>query len=353
MGWNRDWSSASVVPWITVTDVNDFIKAANERQTAINGQADLYDEKAAGDTSCGHCRVAGGYNWIRDLQGFVQNKHNFFVVSHEGGVQRDPAHWEGGATPPRDDRYGSLADVFSAAGLPYSDWRRYTVHPSEGGAVQYGVAQAGDVLGPWLLADLQATLNVLVWRGTTAQDYGGAAWSNEGETNVYDGDGDRKPTWEEAKADAEAKWGPWYAADDEAPRCYSSGGPFYDDFTAYLYRRYAYLVTWDWCSDRACGLDFFAYAQSWEYSWDANGDDVLEEAYSLWHSQTEPAGVSGGRDIVSTAPLGGTTQPNWPGIPPPEESFSHGYQVTGYISPVIPDGAVLLRYDVAGGFEYC
>jgi len=363
MGWNRDWSSASGVPWITLTDVNDFIKAANERQGAINGQTDLYVEKSVGDMATGHCRASGGHNWIRDLQGFVQAQHNFFVVSHDAGVRRDPGHWEGGAAPPHDDCYGSLAEVFAAAGFPHSNWRRYTVHPAEGGGVQYGVAQEGDVLGPWLLEDIQAALNVLVWRGTTTrgtrpqQDWEGAEWSNEGETNAYQGDGDPKATWPLAKADAEAKWGPWYQADDEPPQCHSTGSPWYSDYVAYLERYYAYLATGEYLGDRACGVDFFAHASKppdAHMSWDANGDDVLEDAYSLWHSQTEPAGASGWREIVSSAALGGTARPNWPGIPePPPGGISHGYKVSGWIIPDIPSGAALLRYDVPGGFEYC
>jgi len=363
MGWNRDWSSASGVPWIAVTDVNDFIKAVNERQGAVNGQRDLYDEKAVGDMATGHCRASGGYNWIQDLQGFVNTHYNFFVVSHDAGVQRNPNHWEGGATPPKDDRYGSLAEVFAAAGLAYSDWRRYTVHPSEGGDVQYGVAQEGDVLAPWLLTDLQAVLNVLVWRGTTIRgtrgqgDWEWAEWSNEGETNAYQGDGDPQETWPLAKADAEAKWGPWYQADEEPPRCKSVGSPWYDDYVAYLERYYAYLVTGEYLGDRACGVDFFVYAvkpSDDTVSWDANGDDVLEEAYSLWHSQTAAAGASGWREIVSTAPLGGTARPNWPGVSqPPPGGISHGYRVMGDVEGHPPGGAALLRYDVPGGFEYC
>jgi len=55
--------------------------------------------------------------------------------------------------------------------------------------------------------------------------------------------------------------------------------------------------------------------------------------------------------VVSTAPLGGTARPNWPGIPdPPDLGISHGYKVGRYVDP--PGGAVLLRYDVTGGFEY-
>ena len=165
---------------------------------------------------------------------------------------------------------------------------------------------------------------------------------------------DPQDTWPLAKADAEAKWGPWYNADDEPPQCISRGSPWYDDYVAYLERYYAYLVTGEYLGDRACGVDFFAHASKppdTVESWDAGGDDVLEDAYSLWHSQTEPAGASGWREIVSSAALGGTARPNWPGVPePPSGGISHGYKVGRWADP--PGGAALLRYDVTGGFEY-
>lgn len=57
----------------------------------------------------------------------------------------------------------TIESMFLEAGLTADGWRRTTVHPSDPAFVdfEYGQMQPGDIIGPWIFNDLQATLGVL------------------------------------------------------------------------------------------------------------------------------------------------------------------------------------------------
>ena len=88
-------------------------------------------------------------------------------------------------------------------------------------AYEWGLAQYGDIIGPWIFDDLQRLLNLLIW--TDALDY---AWTANGENNRLRGSGHcgypDPADWALAKADAEASL--WYSSlDGYWPHAYTEG----------------------------------------------------------------------------------------------------------------------------------
>ena len=142
---NPDWASAAFL--------NEIVAGIRERQGAC-GQG-LLPLVSAGD----------------DVQsaGFIYSlQFSIATLWNNGG-----------------DRYinkdaGSGGDFSDIGGLPYwsdvtlfpaaivgggTNWRRYTVHPDDGGTAAYGPCVAGDIIGPWLFEDMQAVLKKLLWVG--------------------------------------------------------------------------------------------------------------------------------------------------------------------------------------------
>jgi len=352
VGWHRDWSSVSDFIWITEEDVNDFLQAFSERYVAA-GDGAMDWTKSVGDPSAGRGKFIFDSIWVRKIQEWIETTavEGGWVVSHENGIRRDPAtHW----TPayesdgPYGDWYGSRTQLFEAAGLTHTDWRRYTVHPSEGGTVKYGKAETGDILGAWLLADLQAILNVLVWRARkTPGD--GAEWTADGETNHYHGDSSCQETWEAAIAAAKADYGAEGSVNG-SPGAWTGGWKHYcgalqgSGYDAWTSRKYAYLEFWEpaYGCERAIGVDFYALMHKKDV-WNSQGDPCSWPDYLChWYAETLPAADSGGR--ISSQSYGDASKPpNWGGEPD-LEGYDYGYD-GGY-------GVVLVRYDVAGGFDY-
>lgn len=128
MGWSiMDWTSNP--DWSSLTNINDFIGAIRERQTALC-QTPLKSLKNVGDD-------VQAYTLWRDLQQWVEDNDWSFVVSHDVGVKRAISYYDAvaGTSAPY---YANLAAVFSAAGLSTSNWRRYTTHPDDGGSGTIG-----------------------------------------------------------------------------------------------------------------------------------------------------------------------------------------------------------------------
>lgn len=60
--------------------------------------------------------------------------------------------------------YASEEEIYAAAGLPSTGFRRATAWDGVNDpAWQYGKMQAGDIIGPWIIEDLQKYLSVLRW----------------------------------------------------------------------------------------------------------------------------------------------------------------------------------------------
>ena len=172
---------------------NEVESARVERAQVITPDG-VYGRTVAAGQIFSAATAAEKQQWVKDSLGY-------FVVSHAGGSAHASGHYQDATSIPH---YADLAAVFSAAGLGYSNWRRYTVHPDDGGTVQYGQAQPGDIIGQWILEDLQAVMLVLVWvapspSGTEGGIYGTAPGGAGRYSDANSGD---QGTWADAKAAA-------------------------------------------------------------------------------------------------------------------------------------------------------
>ena len=322
MAWTiTNWANAD---WSAAATLNEFVGAVNERKLAM-GQGGPVPTVNAGDDVQTRSFLLQFQQWAEDSLGS-------FVAAWAGGEALGAGWYDGAATIPH---YASLAAVFAAAGLGYSDWRRYTTHPDEAGSVAYGQMQAGDIIGPWIFEDLQKILNVLVW---TKRDIG---WTEK----VWYSSEEFAFSWASAKAAAEAAWSIMEVS--VSPAAASRG-------TYYSASSYGALLSHSEASGQVANVwngvtrhaDWYIKAEAaGGDSWDDYGDDVLEGLFSLW-SQDEPA--TDGSTIISGTKLGtASVMPNtpWCAEPTPAATWTwRGWRILAT--------GVVLRWNVFGGFNY-
>jgi len=323
MGWPLwDWTNAD---WAATGVVNSFVNAVRERHKALYNGAEPpgISTVAAGDD------VQAASLW-RALQQWVEDHYDQFVVSHTGGTAKSPGCYNGEADIPT---YGSLDDVFSAAGLSTTAWRAYTTHPDDGGTSHNRKIQAGDIIGPWLFEDLQAVLNVLVW--TTPS----ASWDNKGEMNERSGFG-QDSDYNTALVEAQQGFD---ASIYNGGACPTAGGSEtyqWGQWYINLFRWYSYIKT-EPHNAVARAVDFYASAHAYPGGvWDRQGD---------WPADYTPGtlyyvgSVGPSTDTtVYSAPVGDASAGNYP---------NRGSGVTaGYECDDPP--VVVVRWNVTDGFEY-
>ena len=214
-------------------------------------------------------------------------------------------------------------------------------------AFGYTVAASGDVLGPWLLADLQAGLKVLRWTTSSfyPEDPCFVGWTADSEESWLVATGYSPTSYAQARLACETDWAAGSPQVREDPpkaesRTYWNG----DAYAAYLERCGNY-IGWSVlgaAEDLACDLDLYVAAGAPGMTWDDNGDwpeGYTPDTLHLWDTVeglTEPTGQSD--TIFGQRP---PTKPDWPASNPGN---------VGYIAGDYP--LALCRWDVAGGFAY-
>ncbi len=337
-GWAVDWSTEVDGDWTLVANVTDFQKAFNERDQALTGTDKYSPLVIAGDD------IQARSLW-KGMQSTVAGWGIKFAISHDNGTPRAAEYYDGA---PEISVYG-LAEIFSAAGLAHSNWRRYTTHPDDGGSDLGGEMQVGDIIGPWVFEDIQATLNVLVWPKSTG------AWTANGELSWFRSRGVGDPRNRDNNIQVcRDNWWEDEEIDDRRPRAQTQA----DGLIAEMFRRNPYpsAIIEDF---RIRDIEWYGFILAQNVSvpqhFDAQGDGVIFETYKM--SSTE-SGVNGdgGTYIGSDRWLASRHQvelPNFlPEFPSPPQSNGnpYGYEVQEPSSGV---SCVLLeRFNITGGFEY-
>ena len=336
MAWSvTDWTTKPA--WNPASLLNQFVGSVNERKSAI--------VQGAPFATVVHADIVQAATFFTAFQQWIEANRGSFVVSHDGvlgeSIPRAGGHYDGWdlLTNGEIPKYANLAAVFDAAGLEHSGWRRYTTHPDEAGVVAYGQMQAGDIIGPWIFEDIQKCLNVLVWTRPTI--------SSREELVEYRGDGASGVSYAAARAAAEAAW----TSIADSGRYYTQSYQRFPSgvYTARLERvefKCAAVNVWNGCTRHA---DWYILPTVPIYVGgtrilDSYGDFEHEHDrwYSLW-SRDEP--VTNATTIVSAAKIGdAATMPNNPWSDAPG---SRGWD---HIQPWW--GAVIVRWNVAGGFTY-
>jgi len=319
-GWTiQDWDTApQTLRWAQLVNGEDFVKAVNERKTAI-GQGGPLTLPIAGDS-------AQKAAFWRPIQQWVEDNLGSFVVSHDAGVKRDPTvDFNGESTIPV---YASLAEVLSAAGLGIGAWTDGTI--------------AADVPSrPTVFKEIQAALNVLIW---TKEAY---SWAWSGENNTKSGSSGWQANWAAAVAAAVAAWNAsLFASDGSNPRATYTGSFEAGLYAAGIIRRYNYATISDPAGSLTKDAAWLIAANRLALGpYADNGDDVdvLENKWHCWDSSTGHAGGT----ITTTTALGSIAAlpaecaaPVWPGTVDTELGWAGGAD------------AVIWQYDRANGFEY-
>lgn len=351
MTWHTtDWANAD---WASLDNLNDFIAALAERGTACGEEGAPFVTE--GDD------VQGTYFWgeldpfhtLTALQGRVVLFHDHFIQSHDlDGTPRGAGYYDGYA--------GSLPawtweNVCKAAGI-WKDATHYGFRRVAGPdlpadwtdvndpAYSFGYMQAGDIIGPWIMRDLQALLNLLVWTSGTTEWLGGG----------YAG-GATAGTIAAAKAAAEADW---HVDSDPIPDpawaqsiVYAQGA----NWVAGLSRR-APTSRWLYVPNhRKSAIEFYLTPIKWPTDWpypsttfDGNGDVGEENKLSLASTETNDDG-DGDPEIVeiTTTAFDASVKPNWCA----DEESSRGYLTHALATPPFTTPC-LIRWNVAGGFAY-
>ena len=329
--------------WQDPTYVNEILAAWRERQAVSGFGTATFADRVAGD-SAQDDRIVKSWPEIDDADWWWLQ---FWVETYCVGWCDNTTDDYTGRTFP-----GACAPVWTLATFRVAAWgvgagakgfRRVTgAWPADwtdyaDAAYSYGLAQPGDKIGPWLLADLQAALARLVWLPSNAAGgYVEVLGEAGGGNNHRWTDGAPRSTYALATAWADTD----YAANADAtatdPGAYSYVALGGGNYQAHLERRMVY-GHWTSHDELSKEIDFYVGAAKIAgagNTFDAQGDGVAASQWTFWRTES----VSGD-DGLTGAAFGSLTKPTYSG--------SVG-DYFGYYG----DLRAVFRYDVAGGFSY-
>lgn len=315
-----------IMVWILMVGTIGFAESFTNRPTA-SGMGDIVEggitsgnavyerEVVVGYTNtflpyCGH-----GQSYFVSLQRKLEWYLYYRYIDHDNGPLTDE----------KDDFiYFNLDNWRATAGLNANGFRRST----DGTTFYYGQMQGGDIIGLWIIEDLQAGFGALKWilaesqSWTIATRQGGTAWPD----GVQDG---HSPTWIDAKTLAEASWNTngWAPSWPNwsgypGPHAISAGDVFYG-FGAELGRIKSVPSVSVTSISNAVAFYIKGYKPIWGGTinaiYDDNGDGVIE---GIWTLNQESASTS----MTWTGDaIGGTDMPIWCNEPASWCYSSRGY----------------------------
>ena len=347
--------------------LGEFVEAINERYlqlgvAAVTGPSDWDIAQLTGSSWS-----TPGINW-QQVQSWINNNCTSFVRTRdEVGDKITNFDGETATNIP----LWTAADLWSYAtdGESTTGPRRYTIHPLDGGTAAYGMIQAWDVHGDWIVADLQKAMKELVWLRPIAS---------------YDTTTDEAVDWQSGLHEAD-----WATAKTACAENMTYDGEFigtgriristdggYDadgaDYYASAHHGSALLACRPsgsssdaWAIKRAIDFYFMAIADELtgaDATFNAQGCAyAVEDTWKLFETTAafNPVDDGLGYDqaaiIDTTARAGGTSTDfptNWCDEPTDGHRKVKGWQVR-HAASFIPTGIQAVeKFDVTGGFEY-
>ncbi len=360
MAWTiTDWTPGNIQQY-----ADELWKALEERQKAsgnsINSIFPVTGANIQTGISAAPTTTTGKFGW-RYIQDQIASICTSFVRSHnDSGVALATDYYDGQATI----EMWTFANLMKAVrgGTAQSDFRRATSYPTDWANwadANYSVGKIAlgtprDIFGPWIPTDIQKALNMLVW--TKNPTLWGTDEDNRRQVEAQCDEYASPPpcNWAFVKTEAETDWD-GNAADNygSTPTAYSQGfrqTPSWNVWHAYLYRQFSYLAgsgLWAGCK-RA--IDYYAKATKFRDAFDAYGDDVLEDLWSLWETETPDPPLASFASPTALGKVGDGDKPNnpWCGEPAPDSYSGRGYQIVD----TVDDGVVIARWNITDGFVY-
>ena len=220
---------------------------------------------------------------------------------------------------------------------------------------EYGPAQAGDYVGPWIWNELRAALDELVIVGCTNTL---GTWGGQRKVHTYTHGWDA--AWADAKTAGEAAWaaagttttapgydeiGPWVFTYGS----HTSGSGYETAMTRRHEKQKGTFAEGD--TSIKCDVHFYAIGQLYDADDDTvfgdHGDDVANGSATKWHSKIAQTNAA---EFVSDIWEEGrdATQPGqWCDQPDDDDDSRKGYKISGYL-----DAYVVKDFAVVDGFEY-
>lgn len=330
----------SCIPFDAFVNSNDYPGGFDGESAVVYYDATTWGE-ASGLTDAGHWRrvplraetLTGVYDPETDVTTLTASG-SVFESWMVGRTLALKARGQAVLAAVNSDTEAEVAGDATCANVKFSvlpaDWTDYA-----DAAYSYGPVQPGDILGPWLWADLQAGINPLVW--TTAESVawlGGQASTGAG-TGATDGAAKGAASSDFAANLGDANGSPTATSVVSGP----FGTPPDEYYTAGLARQDAYGY-WRTTCPLTKDVRFYAAAPA-AGDWNGNGDlsdgpDIQCE-FETAAGTSDHAGHSSKFGSAASAPAWGT------GSPPPDVAAGYGPASL----------TVVLCYDRDGGFEYC
>ena len=377
-GWTitgDDWCNSANVPQDPAI-YNQFVNAIKERQDAA-GITPTYNPALVSDNA----NMQDTAKWVL-LQNAVEELVPYFVDTGE-------------ATAGTFDGYAgytilmyTLANWRADIGLlgagfrrvPGADWPADWTSHADAAYTHGVVALDDDIIGPWVMRDLQEGLDLLIWTKRETQASGtNCYWSADGAVNHQNSiTYQTQVSWAAAKGGAEADFGSGTGTNDYVgPEATYRGAwdampPGSETWEAAIVRVRAKLkaaalpVTCNG-TNRTRDLEYYCYtncAQSggWTWTYDANGDDVLNAQHSLFGTDaghTSATAASAFLGDHTTCPNGPATDPKTVGAglgaPLVNDGYFPGTEDRWEDFPYYDawkGGTILLKWDVVNGLEY-
>ena len=193
------------IAWQAAAFLNEYVDAVSERDDVVGAPGVIPTTVSVG----GDIQSAIGI--IKQLQVYVTNSGDLWLDPSVSDYNDD-------AAMPTEMTLSELYiaaeidDGFRRATTIPSDWEQY-----DDVAFSYGTIQTGDIIGPWIFADLQAALNVLTRTNAVNADYA--------VTGVYSGDsgGSVHASYAAAITAATTDWQAQADSTTSSPLAYTDG----------------------------------------------------------------------------------------------------------------------------------
>jgi len=288
------------------------------------------------------CRVSGVYNSGPNTTTITATGGTPFLAAHVGRkLSVLSPSWPGDFVITAR----TSSTVITIAGKCPCTSSRFSVMPADwtdyaDPAFIYGIASDGDVIGPWLLSDLQAALNVL-WRTKHLAGVYGLTTNNN--RQGYSGAG--MSSWAAAKTLAQSNYASGLTTIDTLPYTSYWGMRGGGVFSCGIGRQ-ENKVRFTTPSSLKCDVDWYALYRQRGNVANGNGDFAAHNVgeYHLWLTD---AGVTA-NVVVSSGLFGSLVLPVACAEPGEGVTNETGYEL---LSPD-EDMVAVARWNVAGGFEY-
>jgi len=202
-----------------------------------------------------------------------------------------------------------IPDGFRRATEWPEDWEDY-----DDPAYAYGPIEAGDILGPWILADLRAAVNALVW---TVHECGAEELEDSQRTGSA-----FAAAWADARSAAESDFAAATQTVALAPIAEYVGQYDSGQYYCRITRRQS-LPGFSTLSERPRDVDW--YARFFGLTTPDDNGDFPGHAHGKWHLWLTDEDCED-LEVLASAPFGQLTMPNACGQPGQGNPTARGYQ---------------------------